>query len=104
MEVSCIAIGRKLDYHKNVNRKKNTARTNGEAHGTEKESGCDHPRSISGGDLTGQLEAGTGAESGRAGGALRRQSDPHPAGPETDAYPRHGGLFQQGTLLRAHLQ
>ena len=23
---------------------------------------------------------------------------------ETDAYPRHGGLFQQGTLLRAHLQ
>lgn len=30
--------------------------------------------------------------------------DSHPAGPETDAYPRHGGLFQQGTLLRAHLQ
>lgn len=23
---------------------------------------------------------------------------------ETDAYPRHGGFFQQGTLLRAHLQ
>ena len=58
MEVSCIAIYLKTDYHKNVNRGKNTARTDGEAHGTEKESGCDHPRSIPGGDLTGQLEAG----------------------------------------------
>ena len=35
---------------------------------------------------------------------LDELADPHPAGPETDAYPRHGGLFQQGTLLRAHLQ
>ena len=32
------------------------------------------------------------------------QPDPHPAGPEADAYPGHGGFFQQGTLLRAHLQ
>ena len=39
MEVSCIAIYLKTDYHKNVNRGKNTARTDGEAHGTEKESG-----------------------------------------------------------------
>ena len=77
---------------------------NGELYGAEEEPGRDDPRGISGGDPAGKLVTGPGPEPGRAGRALRRQPDAGAAGSEADAYPGHGGVFQQGTFLRADLQ
>ena len=103
MEVSCIAIGRKPDYHKNVNRKKNTARTDGEAHGTEKNLDVTIHEAFLEEILQGSWKPGQalnlddlaeryGVSRTPIQQALKRM---HTQGMV---------VFQQGTLLRAHLQ